>query len=83
MMRGFTRPVFMHFSWRTTMFCPTELERYHEFEVSLEGVMFFAHLSTSFVLIDRNLALVRASGKHKQGSGSPVDHWSNGRAHQE
>ncbi len=34
------------------LFCPTDLERYREFEVSLERVMFFAHSLISFVLMD-------------------------------
>jgi hypothetical protein len=38
-----------------------DLERYHEFEVSLERVMFIPCLLISSVLIERNLALVRAS----------------------
>jgi hypothetical protein len=33
-------------------FHPTDLERYCEFEVSLERVIFYAHLSISFVLMD-------------------------------
>jgi hypothetical protein len=38
------------------LFRPTDLERYHEFKVSLEQVMFFAHLLISFVLMDRNFS---------------------------
>ncbi len=38
------------------LFCPTDLKRYCKFEVSLERVMFFAHLFTSFVLMDRNFS---------------------------
>jgi hypothetical protein len=45
------------------LFCPTDLEHYCKFEVSLERVMIFAHSLISFVLMDRKLALVRASGK--------------------
>jgi hypothetical protein len=41
---------------RWLLFCPTDLERYPEFEVSLERVMFFAHLLISFVLMDRNFS---------------------------
>jgi hypothetical protein len=37
------------------LFCPMDLERYCEFEVSLERVMFYAHLLISFVLMDKNL----------------------------
>ncbi len=66
------------------LFRPTVLERYCKFEVSLERVMFHADLLISFVLMDNYfLALVRASGKHEQSSGFPVDHWTNGRACQE
>jgi hypothetical protein len=61
-------------------FHPTDLECYCEFEVSLEWVMFIAHSLISSVLMERNLALVRTSGKREQGSGPPVDCWSNGRA---
>jgi hypothetical protein len=35
------------------LFHPTDLERYHEFKVSLEWVMFYAHLLISFVLMDK------------------------------
>jgi hypothetical protein len=35
-------------------FCPMDLERYPEFKVSLEWVMFFACLLIFFVLMDRN-----------------------------
>jgi hypothetical protein len=35
------------------LFHLTDLERYHKFEVSLEQVMFFAHLLIFFVLMDR------------------------------
>ncbi len=38
------------------LFRPTDLERYHEFEVSLEWVMFIAHLLISFDLMDRNFS---------------------------
>jgi hypothetical protein len=62
------------------LFRPTVLERYREFKVSLEWVMFFVCLLISFVLTDRNLTLVCATGKRERGSGPPVDHWSNGRA---
>ncbi len=34
----------------------TDLERYCKFEVSLERVMFFAHLLTFFILMDRNFS---------------------------
>jgi hypothetical protein len=54
-------------------FRPMDLERYREFEVSLERVMFIAHSLISSVLMERNLALVRASGKRELGSGPPVD----------
>jgi hypothetical protein len=37
-------------------FRPTDLERYCEFEVSLEQVMFFACLLISFILMDRNFS---------------------------
>ena len=69
---------------RWLLFCPMDLERYCEFEVSLERVMFYAHLLISFVLMDNYFfALVRASDKYEQSTGSPIDHWSNGRACQE
>jgi hypothetical protein len=61
-------------------FRPTDLERYREFKVSLERVMYHAHLLISLYLMDFFLALVRTSGKREQSTGSPVDHWSNGRA---
>jgi hypothetical protein len=35
------------------LFRPTDLERYCEFKVSLERVMFYAHLLISFVLMDK------------------------------
>jgi hypothetical protein len=35
----------------------TDLERYHEFKVSLEQVMFFACSMLSFVLMDRNFSI--------------------------
>ncbi len=35
------------------LFCPTDLERYCEFKVSLEQVMFYAHLLISFVITDK------------------------------
>ena len=54
-------------------FCPTDLERYCKFEVSLVLVMFIACLLISFVLMDKIfLALVRTSGKCEQGFGPPV-----------
>jgi hypothetical protein len=62
------------------LFHPMDLERYCEFDVSLERVIFYAHLLISFVLTDKKLALVRASGNYERSTGSPVDHWSNGRA---
>jgi hypothetical protein len=66
------------------LFCLTDLERYCKFEVSLERVMFYAHLLISFILMDNLfLALVRTSGKCEQSTGSPIDYWSNGRACQE
>ncbi len=37
-------------------FCPTDLERYCKFKVSLEWVMFFAHSLISFVLMDGNFS---------------------------
>jgi hypothetical protein len=65
-------------------FRPTDLECYRKFEVSLERVMFYAHLLILFVLRDKKkLALVRASGKYERSTGSPVNHWYNGRACQE
>jgi hypothetical protein len=73
----------MHAYHRWLSFCPTDLERYCKFEVSLEWVMFHAYLLISFVLMDKKIALVRASGKYELSTGSPVDHWSNGRACQE
>ncbi len=54
------------------LFRPTDLERYGKFEVSLERVMFIAHSLTSSILMERNLALVCASGKREQGSGPPL-----------
>jgi hypothetical protein len=61
-------------------FRPMDLERYREFEASLERVI-NAHLLISFVLMDIFfLALVCASGKCERSTRSPVDHWSNGRA---
>ncbi len=39
------------------LFRPTDLERYREFEVSLELVMFYAHLLISFVLMDQKKLL--------------------------
>ena len=65
------------------LFRPTDLERYRKFEVSLERVMFIPCLLISSVLMERNLALVRASGKCERGSGPPIDCWSNGTACQE
>jgi hypothetical protein len=65
------------------LFCPTDLESYREFEVSLERVMFIVNSLISSILMERNLALVRALGKHEQGSGPPVDCWSNWKACQE
>jgi hypothetical protein len=66
------------------LFRPTDLERYCEFEVSLEWVMFIVLLLVFFLSNgQRFLALVHASGKSEQGSGPPVDRWSHGRAHQE
>jgi hypothetical protein len=65
------------------LFRRTDLERYCEFEVSLERVMFIACSLISSVLMERNLALVRATGKREQGSRPPIDCWSNGRARQE
>jgi hypothetical protein len=50
---------------RWLSFRPTDLEHYHEFEVSLERVMFIARSLISSVLMERNLALVRASGKRE------------------
>jgi hypothetical protein len=41
----------------------TDLEHYCEFKVSSEQVMFITCLLISSVLIERNLALVCASGK--------------------
>jgi hypothetical protein len=38
---------------RWLLFCLTDLEHYHEFKVSLERVMFYAHLLISFVLMDK------------------------------
>jgi hypothetical protein len=38
------------------LFHSTDLERYHEFKVSLEWVMFFACLLISFILMDRNFS---------------------------
>jgi hypothetical protein len=38
-------------------FHPTDLERYREFKVSTEGVMFYAHSFISFVLMDILLKL--------------------------
>jgi hypothetical protein len=38
------------------LFCPTDLEHYREFEVSLEWVMFIACLLISFDLMDRNFS---------------------------
>ncbi len=38
------------------LFCPTDLERYCKFEVSLEWVMFIACLFVSFDLMDRNFS---------------------------
>jgi hypothetical protein len=65
-------------------FRPTDLECYRKFEVSLERVMFYAHLLISFVLMDeKKIALVRTSGKYEQSTGSSADHWSNKRACQE
>ncbi len=60
----------------------TDLEHYCEFEVSLERETFYAYLLISFVLMNKKntLALVQASGKCEYSTGSPVDHWSNGRA---
>jgi hypothetical protein len=37
------------------LFLPTDLERYCKFEVSLEQVMYHAHLLIPFVLIDKRL----------------------------
>jgi hypothetical protein len=65
------------------LFRPMDLERYREFEVSLEQVMFITCSLISSVLMERNLALVRTSGKRERGSRHPVDCWSNGRACQE
>ncbi len=39
------------------LFCPTELERYCEFEVSLVRVMYLAHLSIFLVLMERNFSI--------------------------
>ncbi len=36
-------------------FCLMDLERYCKFEVSLERVMFYAHLLISFVLMDKKI----------------------------
>ncbi len=48
------------------LFHPTDLECYHEFEVSLERIMFYAHLLISFILMDIFFkALVCASGKYE------------------
>jgi hypothetical protein len=54
-------------------FYPMDLEHYRKFEVSLEWAMFYAHLLISFVLMDKkSLALVSASGKYEQSTGSPT-----------
>ncbi len=68
---------------RWLLFHPTDLEHYCRFKVSLERVMFIPCLLISSVLMERNLALVRASGKCERGSGPPIDCWSNGTACQE
>ncbi len=41
---------------RWLSFCLTGLEHYHKFKVSLERVMFFAHLLISFILTDRSFS---------------------------
>ncbi len=38
------------------LFCPTDLEHYCKFKVSLERVMFYTHLLISFVLMDKKIA---------------------------
>jgi hypothetical protein len=61
-------------------FHPTDLEHYCKFEVSLVQVMYIICSLISFVLMEKNLALVCASGKREQGSGPTIDRWSNRRA---
>jgi hypothetical protein len=39
------------------LFHPTDLEHYREFEVSMERVIFYAHLLISFVLMDKKKSL--------------------------
>ncbi len=46
-------------------FRPTDLERYCKFEVSLVRAMYITRLLISFILMERFLALVRASGKRE------------------
>ncbi len=62
---------------------PAKFELYLEFKVSLMRVMYLACSLISFILMERNFGLVHASGKREQGSGPPVDRWSNERACQE
>jgi hypothetical protein len=62
------------------LFCLTNLEHYPKLKVSLVRVMYIACSLISFVLIERNFSVGRASGKHEQGSKPPVDYWSNCRA---
>jgi hypothetical protein len=80
--RGFFLVYHQVFTYKWWLsFCPTELERYHKFEVSLMQVMYLACSYIFFILTERIFfTLVCASGEREQGSGPPIDHWSDGRA---
>jgi hypothetical protein len=47
------------------LFCPMDLEHYCKFEVNLVRVMYIACSLISFVLMEKILALVCASGKRE------------------